>query len=267
MAGRLHQVSKWGGLRAALFVWTLSASAHPSVGLVITPNGDVFYSDLERVWRVTPNGQKIVAVPDVHAHELALEDGAVLGEDSEWLGGNRYRHRIFKRAPDGRVTDVVPWTNGFWQQYGLVRDAAGARYWVDCGSDSPARRCTIRKRDRAGRVTDVVTSGRIHSLLGGKAGEVYYVEGTELRRANGTKVERVAAIGEQLMGLARDAAGNVYVAAHASREVVRIAPNGTKQVIARSTAPWAPSGVAVSPRGEVWVLEWSGTQSRVRRTR
>lgn len=256
-----------GGLRAALFVWALSASAHPSTGIVIAPNGDVFYSDLERVWRVTPNGQKSVAVPDVHAHELALEDGAVLGEDSDWLGGNHYRHRIFKRTPDGRVTDVVPWTDGFWRKYGLTRDAAGARYWVDCGTDSPARRCTIRKRDRAGRVSDVVTTGPLNWLLAARAGEVYYIDGTELRRAIGTKSERVAAIGQQLMGLARDAAGNVYVAAHANRTVVRVAPNGTQQVVVRSPAPWAPSGVAVSPRGELWVLEWSGTQSRVRRAR
>ena len=93
MAGRLHQVSMRGGLLAALFVWTLSAAAHPSTGIVIAPNGDVFYSDLERVWRVTPDGRKTVAIADVHAHVLVLEDGAILGEDSDWLGGNRYRHR------------------------------------------------------------------------------------------------------------------------------------------------------------------------------
>lgn len=259
-------MTRRGGLRAALFLLlAFSASAHPSAGLVIAPNGDVFYSDLERVWRVTPNGQKSVAIPNVHAHELALEDGALLGEDNHWLGGDRYRHRIFRRAPDGGVTDVVPWTNGFWQRYGLTRDAAGARYWIEC---TPARRCTIRKRDRAGRVSNVVTSGPLNWILAARAGEVYYVDGTELRRATGTKVERVAAIGPQLMGLARDAAGNVYVAAYANREVVRVAPNGTKRVIARSTAPWAPSGVAVSSRGEVWVLEWSATnQARVRRAR
>lgn len=265
MAGRLHEVGKRGGLRAALFLFlSLSASAHPSVGLVITPNGDVFYSDLERVWRVTPNGQKSVAIPDIHAHELGLENGAVVADDTEWLGGDRYRHRVVRRAADGRLTDVVPWTNRFERHYGLTRDDAGSQYWVEC---TPQRRCTIRRKDRAGRVSNVVTTGALNWLLAGRAGEVYYADGKELRRATGTKIERVATLGEHLMGMARDAAGNIYVAVYGNREVVRIAPNGTKQVIARSTAPWAPSGVAVSPRGEVWVLEWTTYESRVRRTR
>ncbi|HEX6087133.1 MAG TPA: hypothetical protein VF266_21565, partial [Thermoanaerobaculia bacterium] len=236
MAGRLHQVGKRGGLRAALFLFlSLSASAHPSVGLVITPNGDVFYSDLERVWRVTPGGQKSVAIPDIHAHELGLENGAVLADDIEWLGGDRYRHRIVRRTADGRVTNVVPWTNRFGREYGLTRDDAGAQYWTDCGTDSPARRCTIRRKDRAGRVTNVVTTGRVTWLLGGRAGEVYYADGSRLQRATGTKIETIATIGPQLMGMARDTAGNIYVTSYANREVVRIAPNGTKRVIASST--------------------------------
>jgi hypothetical protein len=249
---------------ALMFVVSAAVFAHPSTGIVITASGEVFYSDLEQVWRVLPDGRKTVAVRNVHAHELALEDGAVIGEDTEWLGGDRYRHRIFK-FERGRVSDVVPWTNGFYRAYGLTRDGAGARYSVDC-TPQPNRRCTIRKRDRGGRVTSLVTGGSINWIHAAPSGGAYYIESDQLRRVDGTsRVSRVATIGKTLFGLTIDAAGNVYVAAWNDRTVVRVAPNGTKQVVARSVAPWAPSGAAVAPNGQLWVLEWNGTQSRVRR--
>lgn len=253
----------WGGLRAALLLsFALSTAAHPSVGIVVTATGDVFYSDLERVWRVAPDGRKTIAVPDVHAHELALDGSAVLGEDSDWLGGDRYRHRIWKRTPDGRITDVVPWTESLRRPFGLVRDGTGAMYRIDCTLE---RRCTIWKR-AGGRVSALVSSGLLNWMIGTPAGELYYIDGPELRRVTRAgRIERVARIGEMLFGLALDRAGNVYVAAHQDRAVVRVSPNGAKTVVARSTAPWAPSGIAFSPSGEMWLLEWAGTRARVRR--
>ncbi|HUR80430.1 MAG TPA: hypothetical protein VM733_06670 [Thermoanaerobaculia bacterium] len=251
--------------RLALILFCLEATtalAHPSTGIVIAANGDVFYSDLAQVLRVTPRGQRSVAVPNVHAHELVLEDGAVVGEDVAWLGGDRYRHRVFKRTPDGRVTNVVPWTNGFFLTEGLRRDAAGARYWIDC---TPARRCTIRKRDRAGRVSNLVSSGPMNWMLVAPAGEVYYIDGVELRRVRAGRVERVARIGEMLMGMTFDRAGNVYVAAFKDRAVVRVSPSGATRVVARSAAPWGPTGVAIAPNGDLWILEWAETRARVRR--
>jgi hypothetical protein len=267
MAGDLHQVSSSrGGLRSALFVFlflSFSASAHPSVSIVVTPGGDVFYSDLEKVWRIAPNGQRSVAVANVHAHELALDpSGALLGEDSRWLGGDHYQHRIWKRAADGRITDVVPWTERLRRPFGLDRDGAGAQYRLEC---TLARRCTIQKRVGT-RVTNVVSTGQLHWLLGTPAGELYYIDGEELRRVTrADTIQRVAHIGKMLMGMTLDRAGNVYVAAYQDRAVVRVTPNGTKSVVVRSTAPWAPTGVGFGPRGELWVLEWHGTQARARR--
>ena len=250
-----------------------SAHAHPSVGIVIGPAGDVFYSDLERVWRITPNGQKEVALANVHTHELAIDaSGALLGEDSKWLGGDRYRHRIWRRAPDGKVTDVVPWTDGFWPEYGLTGDASGAMYWVKCA----ARSCAIWKRDRSGRVSSISPPRAfrmpVNRIAASPAGDVYVIDGPDLRRVGRHgKVETIARLStrtdnrHELMGITLDGAGNIYVAAHGMRTVFRVSASGKVQRVARSTPPWAPSGVAVSSSGELWILEWAGTKSRVRR--
>jgi streptogramin lyase len=251
-----------------------SAIAHPSVGIVVAPDGSVFYSDLEKVWRVTPQGAKQIAVPNVHTHELWIDAaGAIYGEDSRWLGGDRYRHRIWKRSADGTIIDEVPWRDGFWREYGFTRDAAGTMYWADC---SQRDACTVRKRDRSGRILSAVSgrfNGPINWITATPAGEVYVIDGPDLRRINKAgRIETVARISSRtdnrhhLMGLTLDRAGNVYVAVHGDRTVVRVNPSrGVVRVVAHSTAPWAPSGVAVTASGDLWILEWNVYETRIRR--
>lgn len=60
--------------------------------------------------------------------------------------------------------------------------------------------------------------------------------------------------------------GGVYVARYATREVLRVAPDGTASVAARSTFPWAPTGGTFAPDGTLWLLESTGMDKvRVRR--
>ena len=123
------------------------ARAHPGVGIVADRQNNVFYTDLVHVWRIAPNGSKSIAVRNVHSHELAIDSlGNLFGEDSEYLGGDRYRHRVWRRSPDGRIADVIPWRDGFWREYGFVRDRGRGHVLVQC----PQRRCVIRKRTPEG---------------------------------------------------------------------------------------------------------------------
>ncbi len=251
-------------LLAIALAIALDAAAHPSVSVLIAPDGDVYYSDLEKVWRVGRDGQKRVAVPNVHAHELWMDaSGAIYGEDSKWLGGDRYRHRIWKRAEDGTITDVVPWRDGFWRDYGFTRDASGAMYWVKC---TPARVCSIRSSRSAGNVNRERFNTPVNWILASPSGDVYVVDGPNLRRVNRRgEIQTIARVGETLMGMTLDRSGNVYVAAYADRAIVRVTPSGKTSVVARSTAPWAPTGVGISSTGAMWVLEWDVYKTRVRR--
>lgn len=254
-----------------LLAAAVPARAHPGVGIVIDRRGTVFYTDLQHVWMIAPNGRKSIAVRDVHTHELGLDaDGSLVGEDSEYLGGDRYRHRVWRRTPDGRVSDVVPWTDGFWREYGFVRDAAGAMYWTHC----PERRCTIRRRDAAGRVSvfapGVRWTNNIQFMAAAPDGSLVVVDGRDLRRID--RAGRVGTlarnVGEQLFGVWVDARNHVYVAVYNTRSVVRVAPDGRVTTVARSPAPWGPSGVTVAPNGDLWLLEYStSNEARVRRIR
>ena len=266
-------------LMVLLFVVTplLPAFAHPGVGIVRDRQGNVFYTDLTHVWRITPAGRKSIVVRDVHTHELAIDSlGNVYGEDSRYLGSgegdDRWRHRIWRLGPDGRVTEIQPWKIGFWREYGFVRDRAGTMYWTQC----PERRCSIHARTTNDSATRVVAGPGTFtnpinwmSASATEPGILYIIDGSALRRLDSAgRMTTVAPdIGKQLMGIWPTAEGDVYVASYGTRAVVRVRiADGRVNTAARSSAPWAPSGVLVAPDGYLWVLEYSTkNEARVRR--
>lgn len=245
------------------------ARAHPGVGIVRDGLGNVYYTDLSQVWRIAPDGSKSVAVPDVHTHDLAIDpDGNLYGEDQRYLGGDRYRHRVWRLTPDGLLRDEVPWRDGFWQQYGLVRDADGSRYWVE----GPGDRCQIRKRAPDGRVTTVAPDARfggpVQWMAAGPDGSLFVIDGEALRRISreGRLTTVAGDLGPHPMGLRPDPRGGVYVAVHGARSIVRVGPDGRVVTVARTPEPWGPSGVLRAPDGDLWILEYSDSnQARVRR--
>jgi hypothetical protein len=201
----------------------------------------------------------------------------VYGEDNRYLGSgegdDRYRHRIWRRSPDGQVTNIVPWTSGFWREYGFTRDRAGAMYWIKC----PARRCTIYRRTATAprvraRTTIVAPPARFTRPINWIAasptqvGVLFVVDGPDLRRVDSSgRVTTLARnLGEHLMGLwPTDSA--VYVAVWGTRSVVRVELTGRVTTVVRLPAPWGPSGVLVAPDGHLWLLETSTDNSvRVR---
>lgn len=255
--------------------------AHPPVGIVMDRSGVVYYSDLERVWKIEPDGRKTVAVPDAHTHELDLDSGGNLYGEHLWYEGDatkQWRHRVWRRSPDGRVTDVIPARRGFPAGYGFARDAAGATYWTDRGK--PAR---FLKRTPSGAVSTVAVCRDcrdVRWMTAAPDGALYFFDSGALREISAAGRLRTIASGfarrawtqpqvnepHRVMGLWTDANGNVYAAIFGSREVVRVSPDGRMQVVERSRLPWSPTGGLVARNGDLWLLECSYTNAvRVRR--
>ena len=72
-------------LAAFALLLASSAFAHPSRGIVAAADGRVYFSDLLRIWTVSPDGRlSVVRGPNGgHTHELFLTpDGTLYGEDS-----------------------------------------------------------------------------------------------------------------------------------------------------------------------------------------
>jgi hypothetical protein len=254
----------------------LAVLAHPSVGVVIDSHGNVYYSDLAQVWRIEPDGTKSVVVPNVHTHELYLDAQDSLYGEHLWYEGERvdkWGHYVWKRAPEGAISMVIPRTEGFLDNYSFARDQAGTMYFAA----EPAKplRTELRWRTAAGKVSPMARGFRdIRWIHATPAGTVFLIDDGDIVRVKGGRVDRLATKlaprGERhaLMGLWSDGAENVYVADSANREVKRITPEGRVTTFARSRFPWTPTGGTFAKNGDLWLLEWSVMNGvRVRKVR
>jgi hypothetical protein len=262
-------------LLLALLVPATPAVAHPSWSLAHDPaRRIVYYSDLERVWQIDGAGRRSVAVPDVHTHELRIDTaGNLYGEDLQGTG-NGWRNRVWKRTPDGRLTDVIPWRSGIRDDYGFVADTSGTLYWPSCpGREAP---CVIKQR--RGEAVSVAAAGArfpgpLNYLADDGRGGVLVADGPDLKRITPAGVVEPVAAGLSrtpgrygLMGLQAVADGSVYAAAFEDRLILRLTPDGTRTVVARSEPPWQPAAVLKAPDG-LWVLEFDRANVRVRHLR
>jgi len=256
-------------------------TAHPGTGIVMDRKGNVFYTDLEQVWRIAPGGRKTVAVRDVHTHELCLDaDGNLFGEHLWYEGeaSDRWGHRVWRLSPRGALSDVIHAREGFRKDYSFVRDAEGNMYWADRGS--PTR---IQKRAPGGEISALSECPDCRDVRGMTAtadGTVLFLDAGDLREVSpGGRLRTVARRLSRrtwtrphvnkphaLMGIWTDAARNVYVAVYGAGEVKRVSPGGEVRVVARSRLPWSPTGGVVTAKGDLWLLEYSFTNAaRVRR--
>ena len=248
--------------------------AHPSVSVVMDSRSVVYYSDLENVWMILPDGTKQIAVRGVHTHELWIDSRDQLyGEDVTNVG-EAYRHRVWVRSTDGAIKDVIPWRNGYpddLADYAFVRDDEGQSYVLRRSK----RRIDLRKEDR---VTDSIRldalEGFLHWTTLSPTGELFVGVGADVYRIADPKaapvrvahdlVETTEAFSfvharHAIMGMWTDASGHLYVSIFSGQVVKRVAPGGQVTTVYRSEADWSPTGGLSAPDGSLWILEISSS--------
>src|SRR5689334_12375605 len=108
--------------------------AHPGIGIVEDSRGNVFYTDLAKVWKVTPDGKRSIAVANVHTHELFIDEGDNIFGEHLWYNGeaaDTWGHYAWKLSKDGQFQKIIPDSEGFLEDYSFVRDHFGRMYWAD----------------------------------------------------------------------------------------------------------------------------------------
>jgi hypothetical protein len=272
------------GATAAIALLATSVIAHPGTGIVRDSRGNIYYTDLARVWKISPSGERTVAVQSVHTHELYLDSLDNLYGEHLWYEGertDRWRHRVWRLSPDGRLTDIISAREGFRDDHDAFHfdwDRRGRMYWFDRGD-----RSALRRRDAAGRVATLVDqipeAGRMAVTA---EGVVYFLAGGDLRRVDERGnvstlarnlrsrrlTEHLMGDSHNIMGLWTDADMNVYLAVLGGRVVKRVDPAGRVNEVIRSESPWGPTGGFIDPSGDLWLLESSDMNTvRVRRIR
>lgn len=258
------------------------AVAHPGTGIVQDSRGNVFFTDLARVWKIAPDGRMSVAVPGVHTHGLAIDARDNLYGEHLWFENStgKWWHRVWMMNASGAVRDIIATREGFLTNYSFVRNRAGVMFWADGAGPGLS---AIKQRDATGRISTFATGEftSIQRMVFGVDDALYVVDAGSLRRvsADGAVVTiagRLTSLqsppptvttANYQLGLWPDSEGSIYVAVGAERIVLRVTRGGrTQDVAARSTEPWAPSGGMFDRGGNLWILEYDTSNAvRVRR--
>jgi hypothetical protein len=263
------------------------ARAHPAWGIAVDCQGQVYFSDLTRVWEIDARGglSLVRAGADGrHTHDLSIDEGGNLyGADNSYEPATgRFISAVWRRTPAGAFSYLLAPTDDPPEGTSVHRDRDGNTYHVAL---FPERELLILRRTPNGDTTPLVGSrdaarnyrqGVPYSVGGtafGGDGALYFVHGASVSRVTMsgavTTLARHIALESrpnrreggsptQLFGVAVDARGNVFVADYGNRRVLKITPGNQISTAIRAEEAWFPTGVAT--RGdELYILESSYT--------
>jgi sugar lactone lactonase YvrE len=278
------------GILAGCLLSSSLASAHPATGIVVDRGGNVYFSDLETVWKLDPAGKKTVfraGVSGRHVHELAIDDeGNIYGADLSYNPARQtWPSSVWKMSPDGKFTYLLEPTENPPRGMTIWRDRAGNTYFIDQNNHTKTQTLLLR-REPNGKVSTLAGSVYGHrdgigaaanfGSVGGMAfapdGSLYLTDGTSVRRVSmagavttvaqdlnfRTREDRPTLFGGSegsLTGLTVDANGNVYVADAGNRRLLKITSAGKVEVVYRVEPPFFPNGVFAAANGDVYVME------------
>ena len=271
---------------AALLLLAPVASAHPSWGVAVDPQGQVYFSDLETIWKIDARGTLSVfraGVSGRHTHELNVDEvGNVYGEDLSYVPATeRYIAALWKMTPSGAFSYVLAPTDDAPKGISIWRARDGSTYSSLRRDTAPGVLLLIKRspdgntltlfgdKDAAASVKQIVPYG-VGGMAFGADGTLYFADGANVMKltpggavsplardiqAEGTAADnRAAATSTRILGLTVDDRGDVLAADHDGRRVIRITPRGEVSTLARAEQPWTPTGVAM--RGnDIFILE------------
>ncbi|MEK6320063.1 MAG: hypothetical protein AABN33_00125 [Acidobacteriota bacterium] len=254
------------------------AFGHPGSGIAVDGEGHVYFVDTGHgVWKIDKRGQ-LTPHQGSAFHWMAIDLNGRLAK-TRWPSHSE---------PSAEIERVgVKPTLILSSDFPVTVGPDGALYYPELGSDQRVQVIRLTPAgDRSVLATlPAVSDGGalrwLNGIAAGPDGSIYYSENTAVRRITprGT-ISTIASkivvpdcvripgsgpdLGAFLRGLDVAPDGTIYVAASACGTLLRITPRGEVTPILRTTSPWSPTGVAITP-GYVYVLEYLHTASDDRR--
>lgn len=268
---------------------TTRTQAHPASGVVVDRSGNIYFSDLETVWKLDAGSNLTVfraGMHGRHVHELSIdEQDNIYGADISYNPSTKgWISDVWKMTPAGAFVYLLEPTEHPPRGWSIWRDRAGNMYLVDQNNHTK-RETLLLRRTPDGTVMTFAggeyghsdgkgTQARFSSVGGmafGPDGSLYLTDGASVRKVtmDGTVMtlarDLLATTSEDrprlfagnsgsLVGLTVDAGGNVYVADSGNRRLLKINNQGKVEVMLRSDPPYFPTGVAAAG-GNLYILE------------
>jgi hypothetical protein len=258
-------------------------SAHPAWGIVVDRNNQIYFSDLETIWKIDARGKLAVfraGVSGRHTHDLNLDEAGNLygAENSYEPATQRFFSAVWKMTPAGGFSYLLAPTDDPPEGTSIWRDRDGNTYHA---TNYPERQLLVLKRTPNGNLTALVGSssaireyrqGVPYSVGGmtfGTDGALYFTDGSNVRKVTmGGRMTMLArnlaaenpaeSPVTHLFGIAVDAQGNAFVADYGNRRVIKVTSGGAVSTVARAEQPWSPTGIALKD-GNLYILEFGFT--------
>lgn len=252
-----------------LFFLFHRSEAHPSVGIVKNSKGEIFYTDTERVWKISADGKtKKVVVPNVHTHELFMDTQDNLYGEHLWYEGektDKWGHFVWKLSANGTFSKVIPNKEGFLSNYSFTRDTSGNMLWIERGK----KESLLMKRSLSGNI-EVVTrlaTTDVRWQFCKKNGDFYFIDNNDLKKISNKQISVIAKDldgvsndlqtthpNHNIFGIWDDDLGNIYVAVTSNKYVKKITPQKQVSIVYTSKGDWIPTGGIIA-NSKLWVLE------------
>lgn len=281
------------GVAACCLSLPQTAKAHPATGIVVDRSGNVYFSDLETIWKFSHDGKLSVFLAGQHGHhvhELSIDD-----EDNIYGANVSYNPstdgwitNVWELRPDGKITYLLESTENAPRGMSIWLDHAGNMYSIDQNNHTKTQTLLL-KRTPAGVVTTLAGGAYGHadgkgaaakfSSVGGMAfgpdGSLYLTDGATIRKVtmdgDVTTIQKgldfrdrkdqprfLSGLSSSLTGLSVAPDGTIYAADSGNRRLLKITTRGNVETILRTEPPYFPNGVAAFGR-DLYVLEFGLT--------
>lgn len=258
-----------------LLLLPLIGQAHPGIGIVKDSKGNIYYTDLKQVWRIT-KGNKTVIVPNVHTHELYVDQNDHLYGEGGYYDDKavKFYHYLWMYRPNGQIDTVIGMKEAYvLQDFSLARDRKGNQYYIKRFLIPHTDTNHIYQVSPEGKETIFATGNfkNVNWLHPQDDGCLFYVSDNAIYKVDtlgnirlvkkhvGNTKPSLRFSGNNIMiwGVWQDNAKNIYAAVFSDQTVKRIDAAGNMTDIYKSKGNWAPLHGVYDSDNNLWVLESS----------
>lgn len=269
-------------LMICTFICVIHVEAHPGIGMVMDSKGNVFYTDLDQVWKISVDGSISIAVENVHTHELYIDESDNLYGEHEWYTGeatDTWKYYVWCLSQEGDLEQTIPTVEGYLPNNTLVRDGEGSTFWAEKSENHELLRKTTARGENL-LLTNHLFEDIRWIYFSEADTTIYVIDHLKLKKV--TMAGEVSILVDNLKesknafaevadrhyayGVWTDENATVFVALYGAGKVKKIGLNGELETILQAEDGWSISNGLISPDGSMWLMEFSkNNKTRIRK--